>query len=151
MIRSNKAQGSIEILIGIFFIIFFIYIFNILASNTVETLEINKIKEQEQEIVLSLSDFLYFGVGVLNNGYNIVDYNATYKIPLITIPSQKPTCVVTIDKFGISIVTEYNNKNISYSIANVLPQGSYDISSPITKTCGSELSCVIVGNKLGCT
>ncbi len=151
MIKSNKAQGSVEILIGIFFIIFFIYIFNILAANTVETLEINKIKEQEQEIVLSLSDFLYSGVNVLEEGYNIIAYDATYRIPLIMVPSQNPTCTVTIDKFDISIVTEYNDRNVSYSIANIIPQDSYNLSSPIVTNCGSELSCTIDTGKLECS
>jgi len=151
MIKSNKAQSSVEILIGIFFIIFFIYIFNILAEDTVETLEINKIKEQEQEIILSLSDFLYSGTNVLSDQkFNITDYNASYKIPVINIPSQKPTCEITISDLSIKIVTTYNNKTIFYSVANVIPADSYDLTTEIIKTCGSELFCYNDANILRC-
>ncbi|MEI8363857.1 MAG: hypothetical protein WCF78_00155 [archaeon] len=151
MIKSNKAQSSVEILIGIFFIIFFIYIFNILAEDTVATLEINKIKEQEQEIILSLSDFLYSGTNVLTDQkFNITDYNASYKIPVITIPSQKPTCEITISNLEIKIVTTYNNKTIFYRVTNQIPADSYDLTSEIVKTCGSELFCYNDANILRC-
>jgi hypothetical protein len=152
MIKSNKAQSSVEILIGIFFIIFFIYIFNILAEDTVETLEINLIKEQEQEILLSLSDFLYSSTSVFDiNSFNIIDYNASYKIPLINLPSQKPECTVIINSLSLQITTNYNNRDISYSIPNILPLNSYDLSTPIIKKCGGELFCSLDVNKLGCT
>jgi len=151
MIKSNKAQSSVEILIGIFFLIFFIYIFNVLAEDTAQTLEINQIKEQEQEIVLSLSDFLYAGNNVfIDNKYNITEYDASYKIPVINIPSQNPSCTVTISNVNIRILTTYNDKNITYSISNILPSTSYNLSSPVIKNCGSELFCSNDLNKLRC-
>jgi len=149
MIKSNKAQGSIEIIIGIFFLIFFLYIFNLMAADTVKTVEINKIKEQEQEVVLSLSDFLYSGASIYADPkFNIIDYNMQYRVPEINIPSSRLSCIITIDTLRTTMITGYDDENIIYTVPNILPN-TYE--TPIVTNCGNELSCVTQGNKLRCT
>ena len=149
MIQSNKGQSSIEIIIGILFLIFFLYVFNMLAEDTARTLEINKIKEQEQEIVLSLSDFLYSGGNIFSDShFGVIDYTATYMIPQISVPSKRLDCNIEINLASIKITTEYNDTNISYLVANQVPTGTYNL--PITTSCGSDLTCKKIGTKLRC-
>jgi len=149
MIKSNKAQSSIEIIIGIFFIILFIYIFNLLATDTVKTLEINKIKEQEQDITLSLSNFLYSSSNIVTEDkFNIIDYSSSYKVPTINIPSEKLQCDIFISEDTISISAYYNNTEINYIINNQVPSDSYVL--PIATTCGRELVCENNANKIRC-
>jgi len=148
MFISKKGQGSIEIIIGIFFLIFFLYVFNIIAQDTVKTIEVNKIKEQEQEIVLSLSSFLYAGSNIYDdNKFNILDLNMTYKVPQINIASSKLSCIIVVQNLSIIAITRYNNQNISYLIPTQTPNTYY---TPIIASCGSELVCVTDNNKIRC-
>jgi len=149
MFFSKKGQGSIEIIFGIFFLILFLYIFNILAQDTVNTIEVNKIKEDEQEIILSLSDFLYSGANIYDdNKFNIIDLNMVYNVPQINIPSSRVSCSIVVTDFRLSIITEYNDENIIYFVSSIVPD---TFVLPINTSCGNQLSCITDSGKIRCT
>ncbi len=152
MFTNKKGQASIEIIIIIVFLILFLYVFNNMADSNAKTLEVNKIKEQEQEIALALNNFLKLQESILGDAaekYNIVDYNSTFRIPSIQVPSQKLSCEITVSDTSIGITADYKGESIDYSYATSLSTNKYNL--PITINCNQILTCLDNSYKLECT
>src|SRR5574343_1405241 len=135
----KKGQISIELLIIILFLIAFIYIYNNLAEQTVYSLEFSKIKEQQQDIALSLNEFLQFQRNVLNyNNQEIIAYQSKYKIPEINLASKRVSCKVSLSDTGI--IVDINSDWVSsYSLQTNYPTNKFTL--PTTVYCGQEITC----------
>jgi len=145
---KTKAQVSLEGIIVIIFLIIFIILFENLAQNTVQTIEISKIKQQQQEINLSLLEFIkYQDQQITSNKFNILDWNSSYNIPNITIPSKKIDCNVSISQNKIESSTLYNGVPIITTTSTFI---SNQIELPIIAYCGQTLNCFLNGNNLKC-
>lgn len=144
----KKGQISIELLIIILFLIAFIYVYNNLAEQTVYSLELSKIKEQQQDIALSLNEFLQFQRNVLNyNNQEIITYQSTYKIPEIDLASKRVPCKVSLSDVGI--IVDINSDWISsHSLQTNYPTNKFTL--PTAVYCGQEITCNLVNNKIVC-
>jgi|GEM_PF-996407 len=148
---KRKAQISIEAAIAILFVIVFIAVFSNLSNNAVESLEIAKIKEQENTIVLSIDEFLRIQGGLLGNSpdQNIIDYSSSFKIPDLKIASHKLSCRIVVSDSNISIISEYYDQNISSELLTGFLVSDYDI--PAVFYCGSTVNCMVASGKLSCS
>lgn len=145
---TKKGQLSIEVLIIIIFLITFIYVYNNLAEQAVYSLEVNKIKEQELTIALSVNEFLEAQKNILADT-DIVDYNATFRIPTITIASKKITsCFVDVNLEDQKLIVQTDFSNIYTSININLPIADFDISGKIS--CGQTILCKLEDVKIKC-
>ena len=145
---AKKGQLSIEVLIIIIFFITFIYVYNNLAEQTVYSLEVNKIKEQELTIGLSLNEFLEAQKNILEDT-NIVDYNATYRLPTIAIASKRITsCFVDINLESQLMIVQTDYSNIHTDIPINLPDTNFDITGVIS--CGQIIDCNKPLDKIEC-
>jgi len=144
---TNKGQLSIEILIILIFLITFIYVYNNLAEQTVYTLEINKIKEQEQGVAISLNEFLESQKNIISDS-SIVDYNSSYKLSNITIPSKKIVCYVDVnlDISEILVRSDYSNVNTVYN--TTIDSNNFILPERIN--CGQEIICDLNTGKIEC-
>ncbi|MFA5746123.1 MAG: hypothetical protein WCX82_03085 [archaeon] len=144
---KNKGQLSIEVLIILIFLITFIYVYNNLGEQTVYTLEVNKIKEQEQGIAISLNEFLESQKSILYDS-SIIDYNSTYRLSNISIPSKKVVCYVDInlDISQMLVISDYSNINTVYNstISNT------EFILPHRINCGQEIICDLNTGKIEC-
>lgn len=136
---TKKGQLSIEVLIIIIFFITFIYVYNNLAEQTVYSLEVNKIKEQELTIALSVNEFFEAQKNILADT-NIVDYNATYRLPTIAIASKKITsCFVDINLDNQLLIVQTDYSNIHTDLNVNLPISDFNITGIIS--CGQTILC----------
>lgn len=149
---KTKAQVSLEGIIVILFLILFIILFENLAQNTIQTIEINKIKQQQQEINLSLLEFIkYQDQQIVSNKFNIQEWNSSYIIPNITIPSKKVDCNITISQNKIESYTLYKEVPITTITNTYISNQSNQIELPIIAYCGQTLDCSLnTTNKLEC-
>jgi len=143
----KKGQISIELLIVILFLIVFIYVHNTLAEQTTQSLELIKIKEQQQEIVMSFNEFLQSQRNVLYVT-KIEEYVSKYKISDIYLASKKPLCNIYLSDTEIRIETNTNG-TISYSQKTSLPATIYTL--PLVIGCGQEISCTKNKEKIECS
>lgn len=145
---TKKGQLSIEVLIIIIFLITFIYVYNNLAEQAVYSLEINKIKEQELTIALSVNEFLEAQKNILADT-SIVDYNATYRLPTITIASKKITsCFVDINLDTQMLIVQTDYSNIHTDMDVNLPKDVFNISGIIS--CGQTIMCNKPSTRIEC-
>ncbi|HOZ35409.1 MAG TPA: hypothetical protein PLK55_00285 [archaeon] len=145
---TKKGQLSIEVLIIIIFFITFIYVYNNLAEQTVYSLEVNKIKEQELTIALSVNEFLEAQKNILADS-TIVDYNATYRLPTIAIASRKLTsCFVDINLDTQQLIVQTDYSNIHTDIDINLSSTDFNISGIIS--CGQTIVCDKPSTKIEC-
>lgn len=144
----KKGQISIELLIVVLFLISFIYVYNNLAEQTVYSLELTKIKEQQQDIALSLNEFLQFQRNVLNyHNQEIITYQSTFKIPRIDLASKRMPCKINLSENGILVDVNYNWVT-SYALTVSYPEAKYAL--PETVNCGQEIICTLNSNKIVC-
>jgi hypothetical protein len=145
---AKKGQLSIEVLIILIFLITFIYVYDNLAEQTVYSLEVNKIKEQELTIGLSLNEFLEAQKNILTDT-NIIDYNATYRLPTIAIASKRITsCFVDINLDTQLMIVQTDYSNIHTDLNINLPNSDFNIPEIIS--CGQIISCTIDGALIKC-
>ena len=149
MFLSRKGQVSIEIIIILVFVILFISVYTDLANDTVKTIETSKIKNQQQEIILSFKDFLLFQKSDLVTGYGITDINSSYIVPYILIPSAKSNCIIYVNDNNLSIETTYDNSIITTTVNVEIPSTYYATS--LTVHCGREVVCGLSLGKLSCS
>ncbi len=145
---SKNGQLSIEILIILIFLITFIYVYNNLSEQTVYTLEINRIKEQEQTIGLSLNEFLEYQKGILYDT-EIVNYNSTYRLQNIAIPSKMVVCFVDINLSTQKMIVQSNYSNVYTTINLTITNREFILPNIIG--CGEKITCVKdVSGKIKC-
>lgn len=145
---TKKGQLSIEVLIILIFLITFIYVYNNLAEQTVYSLEVNKIKEQEMTIALSVNEFLEAQKNIFNDS-NIIDYNATYRIPTIAIASTRMgVCFVDVNTESQTIIVQTDYSNIFTQINTNIDSTNFYITG-IT-SCGQHISCIKNLTKIEC-
>lgn len=144
----KKGQISIELLIVILFLIAFIYVYNTLAEQTVYSLEISKIKEQEQDIALSLNEFLQLQRNVLNyHNSEIINYQSSYKIPEISLSSRRTPCKINLSETSIDVDVN-TDWVVSYNYGTSLPAATFTLPSEIM--CGHEIVCTLQPNQIIC-
>jgi len=151
MLFSKKGQASVDILIVVIFLLLFLYVYNVLATNTASTLEINRINNQEKTIALSINNFLKLQDSIIGSSTthnNIIDYNSTIEIPYINIPSKRQGCVIDINSEKIIIDSNYDNTTYRYSLDTNLSTNNFIL--PISINCGALLSCSNNNFKLEC-
>lgn len=141
----KKGQISVELLIVILFLIAFIYVYNTLAEQTVYSLELTKIKEQEQDIVLSLNEFIQLQKNIIYD--NNITYESKYKIPEIAIASKRVPCKINISSSGYQIDVN-SDWIVSYNLNTELPASKFTISTFFM--CGQEISCIKYDGKIKC-
>lgn len=145
---TKKGQLSIEVLLILIFLITFIYVYNNLAEQAVYSLEVNKIKEQELTIALSVNEFLEAQKNILADT-GIEDYNATFRLPTITIASKKITsCFVDVNQETQKLTVQTDFSNIYTDININLPTGDFNISGIIS--CGQTIMCNKPLEKIEC-
>lgn len=152
MNRNKKGQVSIEVVIIIIFLIIFITVFNDLSNNTVETIELYKIKEQQSQISDSLYSFLksqeIFVTDVVDNNFN-VSFENTFKIPNITIPSKNVECKFIINPGFLNMIVEYDDSVIYYDQNMSLNNTKFSFSD-FEKYCGEIVTCYNVAGEIAC-
>jgi len=141
----KKGQVSVELLIVILFLIAFIYVYNTLAEQTVYSLELTKIKEQEQDIVLSLNEFIQLQKNIIYDSN--ITYESRYKIPEIAIASKRVPCKINISQTGYQIDVN-SDWIVSYNLNAELPASKFTISSFFV--CGQEINCIKYDGKIKC-
>jgi hypothetical protein len=152
MLASKKAQASIDIIIVIIFLLLFLYVYNMLADNTVRTLEINKINEQEKQIAFSINNFLILQdsiLGDVSSNNNIVDYNSSFNIPYINIPSKQQGCIIAFSTNELKVSANYNSKDYNYVLSTNLPFNKFEFPNNFIN-CGDVLNCTKSDYKLEC-
>ncbi len=146
----KKGQVSLEATIVILFLISFIYVYNNLADQTVYSLQLSKIKEQEENVALSLSEFLQLQKNIYFDSNNITTYNSTYTIPSILLASQRVPCKITVSDQNIFVMVE-GDWNVGY-LHRVCSLSNIYSPLPSTLNCGQKISCSInlVTRKIEC-
>ncbi len=135
----KKGQISIELLIVVLFLIAFIYVYNTLAEQTVYSLELSKIKEQEQDIALSLNEFLQLQKNIINYHQNeIINYQSSYKIPAIDLASKRIPCKISLSETAIKVDVN-SDWVVSYNYGVSLPVATFTLPSEIM--CSNEIVC----------
>ncbi len=145
----KKGQISLEAMIVILFLISFIYVYNNLADQTVYSLQLSKIKEQEENVALSLNEFLQLQKNIYFDSNDIITYNSTYTIPSILLASQRVPCKITVSEQDISVLVE-GDWNVGY-LHKISPL-SMVYSLPSTLNCGQRITCNLdnVTRKIKC-
>jgi len=145
---NKKGQLSIEVLIILIFLITFIYVYNSLAEQTVYTLEINKIKEQQQTIGLSLNEFLEIQKDMLYD-VNIIDYNSSYTLQELKIPSKRIFCYVDFNLSNAYLTVHSDYSNVHTIINTTITNTEFTLPERIN--CGEIVVCELQSNKIVCT
>lgn len=145
---QKKGQISLELLVVALFLIVFIYVYNNLAAETVNSLELSKIKEQEQDIALSLNEFLQYqrGISLYPSG-EILEYGSTFKIPEINLASKKLPCKIDLTNNGLFVFADFE-KEVSYNLKITYESGKFDL--PENFYCGQEIECKYEDSKIKC-
>lgn len=142
----KKGQVSIELIIIILFLITFIYVYETLAEQTVYSLELSRIKEQEQNIALSLNEYFQLQKNATN--VSLEDYETNFSIPEIKLASKTVPCKISIT--NTSILVEVDSEwVVSYNLNTPLPSTIFGI--PQTLFCGQKINCDLSANKIVCS
>lgn len=144
---SKKGQLSIEVLIILIFLITFIYVYNSLAEQTVYTLEINKIKEQQQTIGLSLNEFLEIQKDMLYD-VNIIDFNSSYTLQELKIPSKRVFCYADFNLSNSYMAVHSDYLNVYTIISTTITETEFTLPEKIN--CGETIVCKLSRNKIVC-
>jgi hypothetical protein len=150
MIIKKKGQVSIETILIIIFLIVFLIVFNSLSKDTVVILERNKVLDQEAQIANSLYSFLKVQESLINDSEFNIDFNISFKIPEINIPSRNVFCQVYITPKYITVNTYDYEEIITYNKEIDLDVKKINFSKTITKPCGSTLVCVLESSRIKC-
>ncbi len=146
----KKGQVFIEVILIIIFLIIFLIVFNNLSKDTAKTLEKSKILEQENEIIDALYSFIKVQEGLVSPTVHGLDFNVSFKIPEIDIPSKNLFCQVFITSSDMTIKAyDYDevvtlNKKINLDFTKI------DFSKTIVKPCGSILLCSLKDGMVYC-
>ena len=145
---KNKAQISLEILIVVLLIVVFLYIYTSLSNMTVQSLEINKIKEQQLDIALEVNNFLKTQDSLLDlSKNNYTQINNSINIPSINIASRKVNCTIDINHTNIVIYSS------AYGGITTNLQTNLDSSNLILGLrtyCAQTLGCVLDTDRIVC-
>lgn len=152
MFFSKRAQVSVEIVLVIIFLIIFIIIFNDLSEHTINTLEKNKILEQEGLIADSLYGFLKQHESLMFSGSDklSLSFENKKRIPIPLVGTKKPFCEVFITSSYISVVTYHNNQIIRHDKPVNFDFSKFDFSKTIRKPCGDVIVCSDVNSFIKC-
>ncbi len=134
---NSKAQISIEVLVIIIFLTLFIYSYTTNAEKIVESVEITRVKSQQQDILLSVRDFISIQELIIND-QNITAHNAKFKIPTIDLASKRVMCAINFDSDSISV----SSADFGGIQTRINIKQNSKISFPAKKTCGQELICI---------
>lgn len=145
---NSKAQLSIEVLIVVIFLTLFIYGYTANAEKIVESLEIARVKDQQQDILLSVIDFLSIQEVIINDT-EVSYHTATFKIPTIDLASKRVMCAVNFRSNYISV------SSADFDGIETKIEMSFDsnIILPSKKICGTDFTCVFNNStkKLNCS
>ena len=144
--RSIKGQASVEAILVIIFVILFLAVFNNLAQDAERLLKINMIKEQQNDIANSLNSFIKVQEGFVK-GFDTDDYfndfNFSYKIPNLKIPTENFECDINITRDRITLRTEIQEDFFVETIRTVnIDNSKINLINPVLKKCGSEIVCI---------
>lgn len=145
---NSKAQLSIEVLVVIIFLTLFIYGYTANAEKIVESLEMARVKDQQQDILLAVIDFLSIQETIINDT-ELLAHTATFKIPTIDLASKRVMCAVNFNHASVSVSSAdfggiETKINVTFDSNIILPS---------KKICGKDFTCVFYNTtkKLNCS
>ena len=145
---NSKAQLSIEVLVVIIFLTLFIYGYTANAEKIVESLEMARVKDQQQDILLAVIDFLSIQETIINDA-ELLEHTATFKIPTIDLASKRVMCAVNFNHASVSVSSAdfggiETKINVTFDSNTILPS---------KKICGKDFTCVFnnTTKKLNCS
>lgn len=145
---NSKAQLSIEVLVVIIFLTLFIYGYTANAEKIVESLEMARVKDQQQDILLAVIDFLSIQETIINDT-ELLAHTATFKIPTIDLASKRVMCAVNFNPAFVSVSSAdfggiETKINVTFDSNIILPS---------KKICGKDFTCVFnnTRKKLNCS
>jgi len=140
---DRKGQVSIEVIIIVIFLIIFVTVFNDLSKDTVKTIEVYKIKEQQSQIADSVSGFLktqeILSTGIADDNFNI-SFENSLKIPNIMVPSTNVDCRLVINPGHLNIIVNYDQTTLYYDRNLSLNMSKYKFTD-FNKYCGDYIIC----------
>lgn len=136
---NSKAQLSIEVLVVIIFLTLFIYGYTANAEKIVESLEMARVKDQQQDILLAVIDFLSIQETIINDT-ELLAHTATFKIPTIDLASKRVMCAVN---FGSeSDYVSVSSADFGGIVTKIEMTFDSNITLPSKKICGKDFTCV---------
>lgn len=152
-----KGQASIEIILILIFLIIFLAVFSDLSQDTERLIKANKIKEQHNDIANNIYSFIKVQENFIKENAEdtkkfIYDFNLSYFIPNLFVPTENYSCEITISSTRIDLKTDdfdytiITRKNINLNDQKI------DLNDPIEIKCGQELFCYFfeINNKIKC-
>jgi hypothetical protein len=148
---NSKAQLSIEVLVVIIFLTLFIYGYTANAEKIVESLEMARVKDQQQDILLAVIDFLSIQETIINDA-ELLEHTATFKIPTIDLASKRVMCAINFGSNYVSVSSaDFGGIETKINVTNVTFDSN--IILPSKKICGKDFTCVFYNTtkKLNCS
>jgi len=150
MIKKQKAQITLEILVAIIVLMIFIFVFRQLVTITQETIETNHIKTEQIKLANSLNDLFTVTQGFVGDGgfyakSNITDFSFNYEIPRIIVGTRKLNCQIDVNQTNI-VVKNHHNKYIETNLSGLFLENIDD-----TFYCGQTIECFLDNNEIECT
>lgn len=145
---NSKAQLSIEVLVVIIFLTLFIYGYTANAEKIVESLEMARVKDQQQDILLAVIDFLSIQETIINDT-ELLAHTATFKIPTIDLASKRVMCAVNFSPNSVSV----SSADFGGIETKINVTFDSNITLPSKKICGKDFTCVFYNTtkKLNCS
>jgi hypothetical protein len=145
---NSKAQLSIEVLVVIIFLTLFIYGYTSNAEKVVESLEMARVKDQQQDILLAVIDFLSIQEAIINDE-ELLAHKAIFNIPTIDLASKRVMCAVNFGSNYISV----SSADFGGVTSKINIKMNSNISLPSKKICGNEFTCIFNNStkKLNCS
>ena len=145
---NSKAQLSIEVLVVIIFLTLFIYGYTANAEKIVESLEMARVKDQQQDILLAVIDFLSIQETIINDA-ELLEHTATFKIPTIDLASKRVMCAVNFGSNYVSV----SSADFDGIVTKIEMTFDSNIILPSKKICGKDFTCVFnnTTKKLNCS
>lgn len=145
---NSRAQLSIEVLVVIIFLTLFIYGYTANAEKIVESLEMARVKDQQQDILLAVIDFLSIQETIINDT-ELLAHTATFKIPTIDLASKRVMCAVNFSPNSVSV----SSADFGGIETKINVTFDSNITLPSKKICGKDFTCVFnnTTKKLNCS
>ena len=145
---NSRAQLSIEVLVVIIFLTLFIYGYTANAEKIVESLEMARVKDQQQDILLAVIDFLSIQETIINDA-ELLAHTATFKIPTIDLASKRVMCAVNFSPNSVSV----SSADFGGIETKINVTFDSNITLPSKKICGKDFTCVFYNTtkKLNCS